>query len=453
MRRIAPTRCSLIVLPLLWVMAPAARAATVIVQVGGSFAAFSPQTAFVEVGDTVRWVNDGGFHDVTADDHSFGNTASSDAWTFEHTYGSAGSFGYHCSIHGAPGGGMFGTVVVGDAPPNTEPGFLGFSLGAYSVAEGAGVATITVQRLSGDDGGVGVEYGATAGTATGGQDFTTTGGTLFWANGDSASKTFTVAITSDSAVEGSETVQLQLSNPSGGAMLDPARDEATLTILDDDVPGSPPGAPSGLVATPQSSSSIVLAWSDNASNETEFRIERRTVDGGFAQVATAAANATGATLTGLDPSTFYFFRVRAANGAGVSAYSNEASATTLGAVAPCVAGPETLCINGGRFAVELDWRIPDGTGGHGQAVPVPSAPDSGLFYFFGPSNIEMLIKVLDACVPALGNRYWTFFAATTNVEFVVVVTDTSDGATKSYYNPLNRPAPPVQDTDAFATCP
>ena len=85
-------------------------------------------------------------------------------------------------------------------------------------------------------------------------------------------------------------------------------------------------------------------------------------------------------------------------------------------------------------------------------VPLPSAPDSGLFYFFAPSNIEMLIKVLNACVPPF-NRYWVFFAATTNVEFGVVVTDTQNGKTRAYYNPLNRTAPPVQDVDAFATCP
>ena len=45
-------------------------------------------------------------------------------------------------------------------------------------------------------------------------------------------------------------------------------------------------------------------------------------------------------------------------------------------------------------------------------MPIPSAPDSGLFYFFGASNLEMLIKVLNAC--GLNDRYWVFFAATTN---------------------------------------
>jgi hypothetical protein len=86
-------------------------------------------------------------------------------------------------------------------------------------------------------------------------------------------------------------------------------------------------------------------------------------------------------------------------------------------------------------------------------VPLPSAPDSGLFYFFGPANIEMLIKVLNACVPELGNRFWVFYAATTNVELTLTVTDTQTGRVKVYFNPLNQTAVPVQDVNAFATCP
>jgi hypothetical protein len=63
----------------------------------------------------------------------------------------------------------------------------------------------------------------------------------------------------------------------------------------------------------------------------------------------------------------------------------------------------------------------------------------------------MLVKVLNAC--GLNQRYWVFYAATTNVEFTLTVTDTQTGKTKVYFNPINTPAPPVQDTSAFATCP
>jgi hypothetical protein len=110
-----------------------------------------------------------------------------------------------------------------------------------------------------------------------------------------------------------------------------------------------------------------------------------------------------------------------------------------------------LCVNNNRFQIEVDWRTATGAG-QGQAVPIAGSPDSGLFYFFDASNLEMLIKVLNACGFATP-RYWVFFAATTNVELGVTVTDTQNGTVKSYFNPLNRPVPPVQDTGAFATCP
>ncbi len=89
-----------------------------------------------------------------------------------------------------------------------------------------------------------------------------------------------------------------------------------------------PAAPSGLTATAVSSSQINLGWTDNASNETGFKIERRTGTAAYAQVATVGANATSYSNTGLAANTLYTYRVRATNGAGDSATSNEASATT-----------------------------------------------------------------------------------------------------------------------------
>ena len=87
-----------------------ASAATIDVSIVG--VDFSPSTVNIQVGDTVRWTNNTGtFHDVKADDNSFGNTAAT-SWTFTHTFSAPGSFGYYCSLHGFPGGGMSGTVMV-----------------------------------------------------------------------------------------------------------------------------------------------------------------------------------------------------------------------------------------------------------------------------------------------------------------------------------------------------
>jgi len=63
----------------------------------------------------------------------------------------------------------------------------------------------------------------------------------------------------------------------------------------------------------------------------------------------------------------------------------------------------------------------------------------------------MLLKVLNAC--GFNQRYWVFYAATTNVEFTLTVTDTQSGKVKVYFNPLDSPAAPIQDVSAFATCP
>lgn len=88
-----------------------------------------------------------------------------------------------------------------------------------------------------------------------------------------------------------------------------------------------PAAPSNLAATAASGSSIRLTWTDNATTETGFKLERRSGAGSWGQIATAAANATGYTNTGLIAETVYCYRVRAYNAGGDSAYTNEACAT------------------------------------------------------------------------------------------------------------------------------
>ncbi len=125
----------------------------------------------------------------------------------------------------------------------------------------------------------------------------------------------------------------------------------------------------------------------------------------------------------------------------------------VAATAPCVESETTLCLNNGRFQVEVDWRAPGTAATAATAIPLEFAPESGLFYFSSPGNIEMLVKVLNACNPVLGNKYWVFYAATTNVEFTMTVIDTQTGVVQVYHNPENTPAAPVQDTNAFSTCP
>ncbi len=431
---------------------PAAWAADVTINVAGN--SFSPSNVTIQAGDTVTWNNNNqGIHNVASAAAGFRNGAPSGQWTFSHTFQTAGTFPYLCEVHVAMG--MTGTVTVEGGGGNDEPGTIRFAQTGYTVSEGAGNATITVSRIQGDDGPATVQWSAAAGTATAGSDFTAASGTLSWAAGDDANKSFQVTILNDTADEPNETVNLTLANATG-AVLDNARRTAPLTINDNDDGGgggTAPAAPANLKAEPGSTTEITLTWADAANNETGFRIERRTLAGAYEEIGTAGANTTTFLADGLSSGTFYVFRVRAQNNAGNSAFSNEAGAAPNAAPLPCLASATVLCVNNNRFQIEVDWRIADGNSGQGQAVPVASAPDSGLFYFFSASNLEMLIKVLNGCGFAGGPRYWVFFAATTNVELGVTVTDTQNGTVKSYFNPLNRPAPPVQDTNAFATCP
>jgi titin len=90
----------------------------------------------------------------------------------------------------------------------------------------------------------------------------------------------------------------------------------------------PPAAPSALTATAGSTSQINLAWSDNATNEQGFKIERSDNGANFFQIATVAANVTTYSNTGLQSNRRYYYRVRAYNSAGNSAYSNTANAKT-----------------------------------------------------------------------------------------------------------------------------
>ena len=91
-----------------------------------------------------------------------------------------------------------------------------------------------------------------------------------------------------------------------------------------------PAAPTNLVATAASRSQINLAWTDNATNETGYYIERckGSTCTSFTQIAIVAANVTTYSNTGLSANTTYRYRVRAYNASGTSAYSNIAAATT-----------------------------------------------------------------------------------------------------------------------------
>lgn len=115
--------------------------------------------------------------------------------------------------------------------------------------------------------------------------------------------------------------------------------------------------------------------------------------------------------------------------------------------ATCIPSDTNVCLAGGRFSVSATWRTANA---QGVAHRVSVSDDTAGFWFFGPSNTEMLYKVLDGC--GVNGRQWFFAGGLTDVEVAVTVRDTKTGATKVYTNPLGHVFETITDTDAFG-CP
>lgn len=156
-----------------------------------------------------------------------------------------GNEDFNVTLSGASGASLgapsSATVTIVDDDV-ASPGTLQFSSSTYSVNENGASVTITVTRTGGSSGAVGVSYSTSNGTATAGSDYTSTSGSLSWADGDTTDKAFTVNVTDDGTVEGNETFDTALSSPTGGASLG-TPNTAIVTIIDND--GAPPAVPAG----------------------------------------------------------------------------------------------------------------------------------------------------------------------------------------------------------------
>lgn len=239
-----------------------------------------------------------------------------------------------------------------------------FESATANIGEGAGVATVRVRRIGGTEGTVSVKYETVPGSAVGGSavggsmaagDFQPRSGTLTWADGDGAAKTFEVPIVDDTELEGNESFQVVLSDPSGAELGSPATQ--TWTILDNESPG-----------------------------------------------------------------------------------------------AGCTPSATVLCLGpGGRFQVSATWRDFQGQVGSATAVALDPLGEgleaSGLMWFFTRDNMEILVKVLDAC--GVNGHRWVFFSAATSVEYTVRVLDTETAVLRTYSDTLGQASPATTDSEAF----
>lgn len=209
-----------------------------------------------------------------------------------------------------------------------------------------------------------------------------------------------------------------------------------------------PAAPSNLQVMSVTATTLTLTWTLNSSDATAIHIEFKTGSSAFTEIPPGVSgDSTGAIVSNLTPSTTYMFRVRASNSDGFSPYSNVVTVTTL-AAPNCTDSATTICLLGGRFQIDANWRTGDGHTGN--ATTVRLTDDSAYLWFFAPTNPEVLVKMINAC--PLSQTFWFFAGGLTNVRVVIHVTDTNARVTNTYTNQLNNVFQPIQDTSAFP-CP
>ncbi len=397
---------------------------------------------------------------------------------------------------------LLGAFALVPSEAEAQAGSISFASANYAVAEGAVVASLTLQRTGGSEGAVSVTLATANGTALAGSDYESVSQVVTWLAGETQNQIVTVPIIADSVAEAVESFTASLAEPLGGAIL-ASPSTTTITITDDDI-----------IAGACVSNAQTLCL--NANGRYQVRATFEAPDG-----ANGAARTF--TISQRDSGIFYFFNVdnpellvKVLDGCGINdrfwvlyaattdvrflltvtdtftglskTYENaqghradsvidinafstcssdvEPTNPELAALPPapepiayrqvvngsgCVDGDTTLCLNiDGRFQVRATYRAPDGASGNARAIHL-ALRDGGLFYFFDPNNAEMLIKVLDGC--SINQQHWVLFAGATDVQFQVTITDTITGDTKVYDNPQGQLANAVIDINAFGGCP
>ncbi|MEA5536013.1 Calx-beta domain-containing protein [Crocosphaera sp. XPORK-15E] len=166
------------------------------------------------------------------------------------------------------------------------PGVLAFSQANYSINEnGTPVVAVTVNRTGGSDGAVSAAINYTGGTATAPSDYNNTPITVSFASGE-ISKIITIPIVNDLQFEPDETINLTLTNATGGATLG-TQNTATLTIINDD-----PLRP-GTIAFNTSSYSV----NENGTPVTNITLNRTGGSDGIVSVTLTPSNGTATAVS------------------------------------------------------------------------------------------------------------------------------------------------------------
>lgn len=114
----------------------------------------------------------------------------------------------------------------------------------------------------------------------------------------------------------------------------------------------------------------------------------------------------------------------------------------------CVVGPDALCMAQGRFRVTASFTVDDDAPRAAEAVQLTG--DTGYFWFFRRSNVEVVVKVLDAC--SAFDRFWVFASGMTNLPVTLRVDDLATGESRTYERAGGSAFTPEIDTEGFAGC-
>lgn len=120
-------------------------------------------------------------------------------------------------------------------------------------------------------------------------------------------------------------------------------------------PNPPPVAPTSLSATATCSVGIQLSWTDASSNESAFEVERSSDQLTWIRIANLASNTSGFSDATVSPSTCNYYRVRASNSGGCSAWSNLATATTPASPLPAPSTLSATLVSPTSNSVLLTW--------------------------------------------------------------------------------------------------
>ncbi len=143
-----------------------------------------------------------------------------------------------------------------------------------------------------------------------------------------------------------------------------------------------PAAPTNLAASALSATQVQLTWTRNSTNESGFDVERSTDGVNFTQVGLADAGATAfIDSNAVQPDTKYWYRIRAMNQVGTSAYSNVTSTTTLLGIV-------------GLWA-DSDVGTPGASGGASFANNAYTVSGSGNDIFNSSDNFHYIYQPLD----------------------------------------------------------